>query len=277
MVLMAVVFSCSVVLAEDCLVKSISALGTGNWEIIVSLEGLPEGEVFMFGQIYLDGPWQDDNTTDKFSIQDNGDNTATISLADWPAGEYFSFSYGQGIWSPTIKGWMDPSCSDYEHEGYFRIKLGIKPLAPPVDLKMAGAMVAVRSLLLTSCQIPVIADTGDSMILGVEDLGEGKYRLYLNFDGLIGFQKFFVGEKAPNDAWEKKAVQRVRKCQVVDIEWNCPGQKVHFSWYAQAGGKQNWADAEGGGSKYATCLDGSGHKQFCFDPAQVVADLAGSY
>jgi len=266
---------------DDCLIKVIKDLGNGNWEITVSLEGLPEGEVFMSGQIYPDGPWQADSETEKFSIIDNEDETATIIIHAWPTGEYFYFSYGRGDWSSTKKGWVNPECSRYKHKNKdgswsFRLKLGIKPLAPPVDFRMIGSSSAIKILLLTPCQIPAVADTGDSVVLGVESLGGAKYRLYLNFDGLTGSQKFFVGEKAPNDAWEKKSVQQIKKCQVVDISWDYPGQKIYFSWYAQSGGKQNWADAEGGGSRFATCIDGEGHKQFCLDPAQVVAELTGN-
>ena len=247
----------------ECLILGVSE--KEPYQVNISLEGLPDGEVFMAGQVCPDCNWKSSEESSAFSIVDNGDETATITIFSWPAGKYFSFSYGRGIWSPTTKGWMDPSCSEYEYDGYFRIQLGKKKPSPPVDFGIVGIAVAVRLLLLNSCVVPIKWQTNDAMIVGVEDLGEANYRLYLNFSGLSG-KKGFVGQSAPNSSWEEFSVLSLRKCAVVDIHWPYPGEKIHFSWYGESSQGKVWADAQTGGSSFATCVDGEGNKQFCLDP-----------
>ncbi len=256
-----------VALAEECQVSPAKKIAPGTFQMTLDLTGLPAGEVFWKGQAVPNGPWQFAEETGNISLVISGD-VATVTISNWPEGESMGFSYGRGEWPDGTPGWVTPvSCGDTQViNGHFEIKLGIKP---PVDFKMVGAVMAIeKTLLLNSCH--PAGNTGDSMIMGVEDIGGDVYRLYLNFSELPG-QPGFFGESMPNGAWSSLSVKKLGKCRVVEISW--PYQaKIHFSWYGETAGEKIWADAENSGSKFATCVDGEGNKQFCLDPVEIIAN-----
>jgi len=252
-----------------CQVISVEKIDKNSFQLQLDLTGLPEGSFFWKGTPAPGSSWQFAKEVENVTTVANGD-IGTVTVADWPEGESIEFSYGRGKWSEDVLGWVTPTdqnCTDVQVvSGHFRLQLGVKP---PVNTKNVGSMIAVYKLLLGSCH--PLGATGDNMITGVEDLGSGKYRLYLNFSGLLG-TPHFVGEKEPNGPWQERPVEVKGKCRVVQVTWPYQ-EKIHFSWYGEtAQGKQSWADAENAGSKFATCIDGGGHKQFCLNPAEVVGN-----
>lgn len=254
-------------LAEVCQVSPAKKIAPNTFQTTLDLTGLPAGEVFWKGQAIPNGHWQFAEDTGNISLVISGD-VATVTISNWPEGEYIEFSYGRGEWPDGAPGWVAPvACGDAQVvNGHFKIKLGLKP---PINFKMVGAVMAIEKILLLNSCRPA-GNTGDFMIVGVEDIGGDVYRLYLNFSGLPG-QPGFFGESVPNGAWSSLPVKKLGKCQVVEIFW--PYQaKIHFSWYGETAGEKIWADAENSGSKFATCVDGEGNKQFCLDPVEIIAN-----
>jgi len=255
--------------ATACQVIFVERIGKGSFRIQLDLTDLPEGKFFWKGTTFPGAVWRFAKEVDNVTAIADGD-IGTVIITHWPEGENIEFSYGRGKWSEDVLGWVTPTnqnCTDVQVVGgHFRLQLGVKP---PVNTKNMGSMIATYKLLLGTCH-PLRA-TGDNMITGVEDLGGGKYRLYLNFSGLLGVLHF-VGESDPNGPWQERPVEVKGKCRVVQVTWPYQ-EKIHFSWYGEtAQGKQSWADAENAGSKFATCIDGGGHKQFCLNPAEVVGN-----
>ncbi len=124
-----------------------------------------------------------------------------------------------------------------------------------------------------TCILPTGVSTGDHMITGVEDRGGDIYRLYLNFAGMPGKGRYFLGEDTPGVYWKTRVVTTTKEsCNYVDVEWSYPGEKMYFTWYSYDGKNSFFSDAENGGSKFATCIDGDGNKQFCLNPAEVVSN-----
>ena len=253
--------------ASKCQISPAKKIAPNTFQITLDLIGLPAGEVFWKGQTTPNSSWQFAEDAENISLTVNGD-TAIVAISNWPEGEYIEFSYGRGEWPDGTPGWVTPvSCGDTQViNGHFEIKLGIKP---PVDFKMVAAVMAIEKTLLLNICHPA-GNTGDPMIIGVESVGGDIYRLYLNFSQLPGEPGFF-GESMPNGAWSSLSVKKLGKCRVVEISW--PYQaKIHFSWYGETAGEKTWADAENSGSKFATCVDQNGNKQFCLNPVEVVTN-----
>jgi hypothetical protein len=206
-------------IADCCIAGPVEMVGdyglTGSFKISLDYSTLPAGgNKFAKGNSYPAGPWKE------YSVNDHGE-----LVFDWTMGEYFEFSYGVRI--NGVEHWIEPACSRFKY-----------PVDAPLDQQHFRMMLGTKRF----CK----KNINDKLIVGVEKMETGKYRVYLNYLDLpiTNYQKLFVrGQEYPDGPWKEYVVVDQFPCFHFILDWPHNGGPMHLSFgVVKADGAEQWAD-----------------------------------
>jgi hypothetical protein len=197
---------------NDCAVLEVVQNGDygylGEFSIKLDLTDLAIGDGTVVGQAAPGVYWKNYPMVDTILGQ-----YGYLELV-WPNGKYFEFSY-----RTTPSSWMDSKCSQFAYlppggtasDWHFRLKLGEGEDCPRRNIN-------------------------DTLIVGVERVTPGRFKIYLDFTylPLMDYQEIFVwGELYPNGPWSKEIMAYDDyPCYYIDIDWPADGGNFDFTFCA---------------------------------------------
>lgn len=181
----------------DCAVEKIEQLEDfglmGKFKLTLKYSDLPAGTNFVSGQSGPNQEWV------RYSLDPGTNNILTII---YPNGEFFEFTLGTTVGSKDF--FIDPSCSAL-----------VYPAGGNQNERRLRALLGEKKFCSKN-------NTGDSLVTGIENLGNWKYRVYVDFTKLpiANYRDLFVvGQEAPNDTWVDYPVSDNHPCYSIDVTW----------------------------------------------------------